>query len=1208
MSDSVVVNNTVLDYSTVKYFNVPYSNTVKFYSGVLFPNNKSFVRAIWDFGDNTTLTTYFSSNSARYTNAVNALVDKVSFFPRWSDNLRDGLGVVIPRFETEHTYSETGSYQVNVLLIDSNGISYTSQPVQVTVAENIKPYNVPSNWSTITTQYTTSNDVYLLSKLGIPEVKANYSTVSSLPIDVSFNITNLIGRNDIDYIEWNFGDGTSSVTNTKGGPIIQQFVEINYSYKLIPTQLVYEPQVIIYFSNKQKIKLQVPQIPLIITSNITIGVNSEDNTTVNNTPLFNITPTQSSLLPVTTDFIQIIPKNLKYVIWNYDDGIYDVIPVSYTDNASNILQTISTKHKYTSVNFYNYVPKCLFMFENDDGTFDAQSYRSKKYLNYQLGIINPTANYFNASIVSTTNYRKTETISCLVEYPSTNTGSATVHLRVNLGIPKQILYFEKIVWTVNGETIITDKNTSKDFGTLTLNNVTTHNNTDNPLIVTAAIYGIPAIFAGIAGNNSLTFYNSYQATFFVIDKDVQEAINADAIVELALPIPEQPSIIQTPTGLEIITPIIDSDVEVIVEEAPVYIGSNLIFDTLFKADNPAGNFLNRLYPSTASTPSDILVSKRVIGFFRPSKTSPVIVDPGEFTFTLNLESLEYNKPYYLPDPYKYGSNIEVITFNSLDQSFKKNARFGKARNEPNQPLDSVSYYGYNSNNISNDLREIYNSGYIHDSKRDLFGNTYGLLKDNNNFRQNINLEPTNKVYTLQLNGYKFYDDIFGEANSFNYSITGSLGSETVRSGLSSFTNGLTGRSSSLYLLNFGDFIRKSNYTTPTEIIDINTQYLNPINVAIRDCGYFTMSESNLLPDSISSDLSTFPGSGAYYYSELYEAGANTATPYIRPLLSNLYKSQSAVFTQNVRVSANNGVIDVDGGLFVTNFNINDNFFTLGEVAYIDNVNPTSITSFVSGLSVNYDSKTVRDNLSSSVLVRDTQGNVDDILNKLSYLQTKYTPTVYSSLTSKIVNFDLVYNTYCIQTSNYIIFDKINYTENGYINPKTPNIAISYGNNFYNNVSNRYKVGNNVFFAVLSTYGDITSSTAFVYPLIYKIDINTLKLQQIFPNISDVSTLSPDFAIDTNGVLYTEASVPYITYNSDIELFNISYLLKDQNKLPYLMSVYFRDKQDNIIDSTFGFSFGSGNITTQFTSTTSINSFNTLLSSSAISPITTALIL
>ena len=1205
MSDSVI-NNTVLDYSTVKYFNVPYSNTVKFYTGVMFPNNKNLVSVNWDFGDGSTTTSTFNSNSARYFNAVNALSGSVDFFPRWAPDVQSGTGLVIPRFEIDHTYSGPGTYRVNATLIDSNGVSYTGQPIDVTITNTFQKYFVPSSWNTISNQYAISNDIYYLSKLGTPQVTATYSSTSALPLDVSFSISNLVGRLDIDYIEWNFGDGTSDVKTILGAVVVQQFVENYYSYQLIPNQLVYEPQVVIYFKNKTKIKLQVPQIPVLIISNISIGVNADNNTKVNSTPLFNITPTQSDTLPVDASFIHIIPKNLKYIVWNYSDGVYDVVPVSYTSSISNILQTYTSVHKYTSVNYFNYTPKCLFVYQNDNGGFTVEEYRSKKYLNYQLGIINPTANYFVTPVVSTTNYRKFDNISSLVEYPETNTGYATVYLRVSLDLPKQILYFEKIVWDINGQVIITDKNTSKDFGTLTLNNVATSIDVDKPIAITATIYGIPSIFASDIGNNALTYYDSFGTTIYVLDKDIQEAINSDSISQLSLPPPEQ-TIIETPTGVEIITPIIDTDVEVIVEETPVYIGSNLVFDTLFQADNPIGNFLNRLYPSTASIESGILVSKRVIGFFRPSKTAPIIVDPGDFTFNLNLDSVEYNKPYYLPDPYKYGSNSDIITFNSLDQSFKKNSRFGRARNEPNQPTDSVSYYGYNSLKTSGNLNELYDSGYIHDEKRDLFGNTYGLVKDNNNFRQNIILDERNKVYTLQLNGYKFYDDIFGEANTFNYLVSGTLGTQTFRSGLSSWTNGFSARSSSFYLLNFGDFVRNTTYGTPTEVIDINSQYLNPINVAIRDGGYFALSETELLPDSISSDLSTFPGSGTYFYSALYEAGANTAVPYVRPLLSSLYKSQSAVFTQNVRVSANNGVIDVDGGRFETNFNLNDTFFTLGDVTYIDSVNPDSQTAFVSGLNVSYDTKTSRDSLTGSVLVKDSLGSIDNILNKLSYLQTKYTPSVYSSLTSGITKFDLAYNTFCMQTNNYVLFDRVNYTANGFTNPKTPNIAIEYNRDLFNSVSNRYKVDNFVYFATLSTYGDITTSQAFVYPIIYKINIFDLDIDQIFPGNLDISDYSSEFTINTEGVLYVEVGDPVITYNSDINLFNISYLLKDQNKSPYLVSVNFSDKPDNIISDTYGFRFGSGNITTQFTSTNVINAFSTLLSSSTFS-ITTALIL
>lgn len=1211
---SSVVNETLLDYSLVKYVNLPHTNTVLFYAGTMFPNNENLVSAVWTFGDGTTRTTAFIVNEARYNRVVNAFQDHMEFFPRWSPNGRSSAGLVVPRFEITHHYKTPGTYEVSVKLIDKNGISYTGESVYVTTLDDEPKYAVPFNWDEITNDYILSNSVELLSKGssgGIPEVSSLFSSAAILPIDVSFNITNLLGRTDIDFIEWSFGDGTTDVISILGSAITQQLTENNYSYQLMPAPLVYEPSVVIYFSNKLKIKLQVPQVPLIDISNITEGVNSSSNTSFNLTTPFNITPTKSSLLPVDTKFIHVIQPDLKYIIWNYVDGTYDVIPVAYAGNISNILQTVTVNHKYTSVNHFTFVPKCLLVYENADGTFRAESYRSRSVINYQLGVLNPQADQSVSRVNSITNYQARNNISSLIEYPATNTGYATVYLRLTLGIKsKHILYFEKIVWKINDKVIVTDKNTTERFGTLTLHNIPTEAIPSSPLLVTAEIYGMPHIYADIENYNLLILYDSYEREVFVIDKDIQDQNNAIVASNLLLLPPDlNPETVILDNGdIEIVTPIFDSEITVdISDDDVVFVGSNLIFDNLFKADAPASNFLNRLFPSTASIPSDILVSKRVVGFFRPTKTSPIIVDPGNFTFTIRLESIEFNKPYYIPDPFKYGSNTDAVSFNSLDQSFKKNARFGKARNEPNQPADSVSFYGYNSNKINNDISSIFDMGYIHDGKRDLFGNTYGVLKDNNNFRENIDLTLQNTILTLQLNGYRFYDDIFGEADSFNYALTGTFGNETIRSGLSSNTNGLTGRPESFFTLNFGDFIRISKYTEPTEVIGSTISYINPKNVAVRDGGYFAVSENNLLPDPISSDSPSWPGSGVYYYNTLLESGVHNATPYTRPLLSTLFNSQSAIFTQNVRVSANNSIFNIDGGLYNTKYNITDQFFSTGPIDFIDNVNPTSLTSFVSGVNIVNETKSSRDSLSGTIIVKEASGSVDTFLNKLPYLQDKYLPTVYSSLTSGIINFELAYNTYCLQTNNYVIFDSINYTAAGYINPKTANIALEYNNNLFNTVSNRYKVGDNIYVAILSTFGTITPDIACVYPIIYRLNIYSLDLEQIFPATANISAVSSAFTVSASGVLYTESSSPYITYNTDLEMFNISYILKDQNKLPYLMSTYFRDRRNNIIANVNGFSFGKDNITTQFNNISTLNNFNILLSSGTFT-ISSALIL
>jgi hypothetical protein len=1187
MSDAVV-SNTILDYSLVRYYNVPNTTVVKFCTGFLFPNNKDLVKAVWDFGDGVSNTSTLSSSS--YSSILSSIDNVNGFFPAWTTTTSEDKSILIPKFETSHTYAGAGSYNVNVTLIDSSGVSYTGETSLVNVVDNLKVYTVPEDWANISQTYTAGTDINFLLATGTPSVQTNVSPVSSLPLTIDYEILN-IQRIDIDYIEWSFGDGTVDVYQLFGSPVTTTVSRNTYTYRVMPSQLVYEPQVTLYFKNKTKYKLQVPTIPTIDTSNICFGIADSNTDEIVSTAPFNITPVLSYDLPVEVKFISIIDKNLKYILWNYNDGEYDVVPVTYSTSLSNVVQTQEVTHKYTSLNYYGFYPTCVYIYE-DSGSFYARSFKPSKLLNYQLGLVDnqidstgAVATGVNYYIYSTTNYQKYQRISSLVEYPSTNTGFAKLHLRLSLDLPDQILFFEKIIWEVGDRTITQIKNTSEGFGTITLDNVPTSSTLNDPINITATLYGIPAIFADAAGDNFIVEYDTYSRTVNVNDKDYQETINAESRANLLLE-PPAPTIITTDEGVTIITPIVDTSVVTVEVETPVYIGSNIVFETLFKASNPVGNFLNRYYPTLASTPSNNLVTKRVIGFFRPSKTTPIIVDPGKFSFTLNLESLEYNKPYYFPDPYKYGSNTNVLDFFSLTPSFKKNARLGFARNEPNQPADSISFYGYNSSKSKN-INSVVDSGYFHDQKEDIYGNVYGLLKDSNNFRQNIDLSEIKEVLYLQLNGYKFYDDIFGENNSFNYSLTGILDTQTIRSGLSTVTNGFSARSSQYYTLNFGDFNRITAFIPPTEVIDINTQYLQPRSVGIRDGAYFTLNDTELLPDSIRSDLSGFPGTGTYYFSSLYEAGVHTAVPYVRPL-SGFTPSLSAIFTQSVRVSANNGVIDVDGGIFLTSYNINENFYSLTESAYVDSVNPEATTTYTTTTAISTGNIVERDSLLGSVIVSDPNGNYDNIFNKLTYMQSKYPQSVYQNLTAGILNFDMGYNNIILQSSNYLVCDKISVIDGVFTNPKTANIITSYNNDLFNSISNRYKVNNNIYFATLSTYGTPDTSTAFVYPIINKLDLDTFKLQQIFPDTA-ISNYEADFKITTDGVLYVQADSPHLTYNTDLDMFNISYVLKDQNKLPYLFNVNFRDSVSDIIDSTFGYKFGANNVSTLFTSISSLSS-------------------
>lgn len=1199
MSDSVI-NITTLDYSTVKSITVPNSNTVKFFAGTLFPNNKDLVAAVWDFGDGTSVTTTYSSNSARYTNVVTSLNSVVDFFPRWSSSVDECLGVVVPKFETTHTYSNAGNYSVNVKLVDSSGISYIGTPVNVTVPDTLVAYTLPNNWENISASYTTSNDINFLYNDGIPQVSTVVSSVSSLPITVDFTISNLVGRVDVDYIEWNFGDGTFTVTNVLNSPVIPSLAQVRYDYQLAPTNLVYEPTVTVYFKNKTRYQFAVPQIALIDLTNISVDTPTVGNSAIRPVNVFNITPKNSYTLPVTTKFIHKVLPNLKYIIWNYDDGVYDVTPVDYSVDYSFINQVKIIEHTYSSINYYKFLPKCLLVFENLDGTYSVEQYQSRKYLNYDLSVINPLDNYYETVITSFSNYRKFDNISSVVVYPETNEGYASLTLRLSLDRPKDILLFEKIVWNINGTIIIQDKNTSKEFGYLNIPNIVT------PVYdysITATLYGIPAIYLLDGGNTKLTYYGEYQTSLFILDKDEQEAINANSQIEFNI-VPEV-TIITTPEGIEITTGIVDEDIQIIVEDQPVYINSTVIFDKLFTAINPAGNLLNREYPTTATTFSNKLTNKRAIGYFRPSKSSNIIIDPGIYSFTINLEAIQYNQPYYFPDPYKYGSNTDVILFYSLDASFKKNAKFGRARREPNQPKDSVSFYGYNTlptEEAYSNLSYIFDEGYVHNSSSDIYGNVYGLVKDNNNFRKTINSEEGGTLLYLVFNGYKFFDDILGQGYSFNYFLSGTYETETIISGISSFTNGFSALSSNAYTINFGDFIQTPKFKAYSDPIDINTQFLDPIDVGIRDGAYFTLSNTEFLTDPISSDMPGFSSLSAStdcYFTELFEAGVNQAVPYIRPLLSSTYKSQSAIFTQSVRVSGANGVIDINGGEFVTNFDPTDNFFVTNETIYIDSVDPTSVTAYLSTTIPTTESKNTRDNLAGQIVIKSKNGTVLPLTTQLPYFEGKFGSTIYSSLTSGVLSFDMVYDTFMLATSSYLIIDRVKYASNAFVNPKTQNLTVEYNQNLYNTLSNRYKVNNDVYFATLSAYGTPSSTEIFVYPIIYKVNYSDFTMIKVFPDVDDISTYSSEFKLSGLNVLYTEASSPYITFNGDTNVFNITYLLKDQNKSPYLISANFEDKGNIVFKSVNSYVFGSDNYTYQFTSTSTLTSFSTLLSSSVI---------
>lgn len=578
---------------------------------------------------------------------------------------------------------------------------------------------------------------------------------------------------------------------------------------------------------------------------------------------------------------------------------------------------------------------------------------------------------------------------------------------------------------------------------------------------------------------------------------------------------------------------------------------------LFDCDKPISNFLNIDFPTTASTQRNQFKSPRQVGFFRPHKTSIILVDGKNLQFSFNLENLAPNSLYYFPDPLIHGNTDNVITFIVDDTNFKRNFSSGSARNQPLYQSDDVSYYGYASKydiNKSPNLNGLFEKGYIHDLKHDIYNNIFGLFKDNNNFKQSIEIVDKNIIKNLQLDGYVFYDELYSEGFTFDYSIfDDTTYTETIRSGLSSYTNSFI-LSSNPYTLFFRYFTPYEELIEPTE--DISTS-----EFIIRDGAFFLRTNGEPYDDPISSDLSAFPGSFIYYYSDLLEAGLHTVSPLQRALLDPTFPSLTANFTQSGRPLANNSITDINGGKFTDNFVFD---FTFNSVSYPFSNEVFSPTTYLPISSYENENIIDRNDLEGTIYVKNSNSQViKTLLDTCDYMNVKYSSTLVQELSTQILNFDLANDILFIETPNYLLIDKIVYNNGIFNNPKTSNIVITKNENYYDKVSSRYKVGNFVYYCTLQTLTSAISSNNFIlYPEIYRFDLFNFKNEKLFPlTLNEIIGNSSFYTISGGDVRYTSSDSPILTYSSRNNMFNLSFILKDQNNFIFLQEYDFEITPD-----------------------------------------------
>lgn len=565
--------------------------------------------------------------------------------------------------------------------------------------------------------------------------------------------------------------------------------------------------------------------------------------------------------------------------------------------------------------------------------------------------------------------------------------------------------------------------------------------------------------------------------------------------------------------------------------------TNFISGKAFEADDPISNFLNRDYPTTASTESNNLKNSSDVGFFKPQKTSIVLIDGGRNSFKINFQNLEANKIYYFPDPSIIGKNGDIITFVVNDSLLKMNGSSGIAKNLPSSKETDSKFYGYNSIvelGENKYLDTVFESGYIQDSKYDIFGNLYGLFKNDNNFRQSITTRIERVVKSLPLNGHMFYDDIYDEGFIFDYGVEDyDTFDDIKRSGITTNTSGFSALSG-FYTL-FGRF-----FSPYQELI-----YEKNISYEFYDGG-FLMDGDLPYPEPNSSDLSAFPIDEPYYYDILIEGGINDSTTMQRALLDVSYPSLTANMLENFRPNEID-TFSIDCKTLTTPF-IWDNTNT---GLYIDDTFETTQYNISS-----FDTDNFYQRLESNgnIFIRNhVTKKVDSITNTFSYISGGVSSNIFTELLSSINSFDLVNDTMFVDTTNYLVVFKIQFDGERFINPKGGIYTFNKNSNPFNHITNRYKIKGDVFFSVTNPDTNPLNTKEFKLYL-YKLNLEDFKLYKFDYSISFLEASTTSVKMDT----------PSFSYNSIPNIMSITFVTKDENDVFEINEMDFDAKNYSIM--------------------------------------------
>ena len=299
----------------------------------------------------------------------------------------------------------------------------------------------------------------------------------------------------------------------------------------------------------------------------------------------------------------------------------------------------------------------------------------------------------------------------------------------------------------------------------------------------------------------------------------------------------------------------------------------------------------------------------------------------------------------------------------------------------------------------------------------------------------------------------------------------------------------------------------------------------------------------------------------------------------------------------------------EGGRFTDKLNFD---YSLAPESYFYDDTVLEATTVVNNTSTKFDKFNTK-NLQGKIYVKNTSTNEGgELLNLIPYLSSKYSTTIVSDLSSRVLSFDLMYDTLLIQTNSFFVIEQLKFENGKFNDPFNDNISLPINSNNFDKISNRFKKDLNVYYYKLKVEQDSTQTkTLSVYPEIYEYNYNSNTNTKLFPkNNLELRNNINRFILSGYNVLYDKVDTPIITYRGDVDAFNLSYLVKDQNMSPVIASHnFFIDNNSNVTFVRDDYVRAvHDNKTFTFENTNTLDSFNFNLSSDPLTVSNKSLVL